>query len=170
MKLGLFPLLLVAGCLTAGLYGALHDQVSYTVSPDYFHSFKFLQFDVNPTLRNRAGASVVGWHATWWMGLLIGIPVMLVGLILPEKAYLKRCLVAFAVVAATALIVGLIGLGYATTTITEGDLSEYWVPPGVVDRVAFARVGVMHGFSYVGGFLGILTASAYLVRVRVFGK
>ena len=45
-KILLFPLLLAAGCIISGLYGAFHNQISYTVSPDYFHAFKFDQFGI----------------------------------------------------------------------------------------------------------------------------
>jgi hypothetical protein len=164
----LFPVLLVAGCLVAGTYGALHDQISYTVSPDYFHAFKFDQFGIPDGLRGRVGAAVVGWQASWWMGLVIGVPVLLVGLVLPNwRAYATRCLVAFAVVAGTALAVGLGALAWASFTITESSLPGYWYPEGVADKVAFARAGTMHNFSYLGGFIGIVTGSLYLVVERV---
>jgi hypothetical protein len=167
-KLALSPVLLVAGCLIAGLYGALHDQVSYSVSPDYFHAFKFRQFDIPVGLHNRLGAAIVGWHGSWWMGAIIGVPVLLVGLVMPDaRAYWTRGLVAFAVVAATALIVGLGALTYASASITAANLPEYWYPPGVGDRVAFARAGTMHNFSYLGGFLGGVTGSLYLVAERI---
>src|SRR5262245_51244273 len=114
-KVALFPILLIAACLCAGLYGALHNQISYTVSPDYFHAFKFDQFGIPEGLRGRIGASIVGWHASWWMGFLIGVPVLILGLILPGwKAYLSRCLLATAVVACTTLIVGLCALLFAS--------------------------------------------------------
>ena len=54
-KLLLMPPLLVLGCLIAGAYGTLHDQVSYAVSPDYFHAFKFIQFQISPHLHDRLG-------------------------------------------------------------------------------------------------------------------
>src|SRR5262245_8551818 len=99
-KMILAPVLLVAACVVAGLYGMLHNQISYSVSPDYFHAFKFIQFRIPEDLQNRLGASVVGWHASWWMGLIIGIPVLLIALILPGwRAYLSGSLMAFAVVA-----------------------------------------------------------------------
>ena len=104
------------------------------------------------------------------MGLLIGVPVLLVGLILPDgKAYLTRCLVAFVVVAATALAVGLGALLVACLTITRYNLTmeDYEHYPNVVDVVAFERAGFMHGFSYLGGFIGILTGSVYLIIARV---
>lgn len=167
-KLAVFPLLLVAGCFTAGVYGALHDQISYTVSPDYFHLYKFRQFDIARHLHNRLGAALVGWYATWWMGFLIGIPVLIVGLILPDaRTYLSRSLIAFGVVAITALVVGLGGLIYASNTVNAPADFSWDYPEGVTDPVGFARVGMMHSFGYLGGFLGTLTASAYLVAARI---
>lgn len=149
-KLALFPILLVTACLFVGLYGGLHDQISYSISPDYYHAFKFNQFSIPVALRNRVGASIVGWYASWWMGLFIGVPVLLVALIMPDRrSYVTRSLVAFAVVVFTALVVGLSALIHAS------------------DRVAFDRVGTMHNFSYLGGGLGIITASIYLVIERV---
>jgi hypothetical protein len=166
-KLPLFPLLLAAGCVVSGVYGAAHDQISYTVSPDYFHHLKFRQFDVPGYLHHRLGAALVGWHATWWMGLFIGIPLLTVGLVLPDaRAYWTRSLVAFGVVAVTALVVGLGGLAYAYQTVTTPADFPWGYPAGVTDEVGFARVGVMHNFSYLGGFLGILTGSAYLLVAR----
>lgn len=168
MKVVFFPVLLAAGCLVAGIYGALHNQISYTVSPDYFHALKFDQFGIPADLRGRIGASIVGWHASWWMGFLIGVPVLLVGLILPEwQAYLRHCLMAFVVVAVTALAVGLGALIYAYLSISASSLPAFWYSDGVVDKVAFARAAVMHNFSYLGGFLGILTATLYLIIARV---
>jgi hypothetical protein len=164
MKLALFPVLLAAACLIAGLYGALHNQISYTVSPDYFHALKFQQFDIPEHLQGRQGASIVGWYASWWMGLVIGIPVLLVGLILPRwQAYLSRCLIAFALVAATALLFGLGALLYAYLTISEASLSGYGFPAEVADKVAFIRAGTMHNFSYLGGLVGIVTGCVYLL-------
>jgi MFS family permease len=168
MKFLLFPILLVAACLVAGLYGALHNQISYTVSPDYFHAFKFDQFRIPDTLHNRLGASLVGWHASWWMGFLIGVPVLIVGLILPGwRLYASRCLISFAVVAATALLVGLSALAYASFTFEETPPDWFWYPSAAIDRSAFARAGFMHDFSYLGGFLGIFTASLYLIVERI---
>jgi hypothetical protein len=167
-KFALFPVLLIAGCLVAGCYGALHNQISYTVSPDYFHAYKFQQFGIPEDLRGRIGASIVGWRASWWMGFFIGIPVLVVGSIVPGwRGYLSRSLVAFAVVAGTALLVGLGALVYASITISEASLPLHWYPDGVADKAAFARAGAMHNFSYLGGFLGIVTGSLYSIVTRV---
>src|SRR5262249_16645938 len=147
-KMLLFPILLAIACLVSGLYGALHNQISYTVAPAYFHEFKFDQFAIPESLRNRVGAPIAACHASRWMGILIGVPVFLLGLIIPGwQAYFARCLVAVAIVAGTTLAIGLGALAYACFTISE----------------PIERAGTMHDFSYLGGVIGILTASAYLI-------
>ncbi|MGE3807750.1 MAG: hypothetical protein AB7K24_24060, partial [Gemmataceae bacterium] len=118
--------------------------------------------------RGRIGAAIVGWHASWWMGILIGVPVLLVGLILPGwQLYVSCCLWAFVVVIGTALLIGLGALLYDSITVTAEALPHYWYPQGVQDRVAFDRAGNMHNFSYLGGFLGIITGSVFLIVERV---
>lgn len=160
-------MLLLFGCLAAGVYGALHDQVSYTVSPDYFFAFKFHQFHIAPEWQNRLGAAIVGWRATWWMGVLIGAPLIVGSMFFPEtRSGAKHCLIAFAVVLATALAFGLGALVWASLTVSEANLPPFLFPDEVVDRVAFARVGLMHNASYFGGFLGIATGLVYLAIAR----
>jgi len=151
-KAVLFPVLLCLGCILCGIYGALHNQISYSVSPDFFHFDLFDRFDTPEMLRNRLGASLVGWQGTWWMGFFVCIPVLLVGLILPGPMYITRCLTAFGIVAATALIVGISAAGYAASN-PEVYSSDDWG-------------GVMHNFGYLGGLLGISTGSAFLVWER----
>ena len=59
--------------IMAGCYGMLHDQVSYTISPEYFTKMKFHQFawaDIG--WPPRVFASVIGFLASWWVGLIGG--------------------------------------------------------------------------------------------------
>jgi hypothetical protein len=164
-KLAFIPPLVIAACVFAGLYGALHNQLSYTVSPDYFHAFEFPQFRVAEP--GRLGTSLVGWRASWWMGILISTPLVLVGLVIPGwRAYCAHVMRSFVVVAGTALLTGLGALLYASLAISDSDIPAFSYPAGVVDKVAFARAGIMHNFSYLGGGLGVLTGSAYLAVAR----
>lgn len=170
-KVALFPVLILAACLTAGLYGMLHNQISYTVSLDYFHAFKFHQFRIPEVWHGRIGAALVGWRASWWMEVLIGVPVLLVGLIMPDwKSYLRHGFIAIAVAAGTTLLVGLAALAYAYATISETTLPGFYYPEGLRNNAAFARAGLMHNFSYLGGFLGIFTSSIYLLIARIGQK
>ncbi len=151
-KLVFFPVLLVAACVVAAAYGAVHNQISYTVSSEFFVEYQFGKFDIPPEMWNRTGATLIGILATWWMGLVIGIPTLLLGLMMPGwKAYVKHSLIAFGVVAGTALLVGLAALVRAYFQSNS--------PPD--------RAGTMHDFGYVGGGVGLLAAVAYLIVVRV---
>jgi hypothetical protein len=150
IKILLVPLLYCLGLVVAGAYGALHNQISYTVAPSYFHGHKFVQFGIPPEFHDRIGAAIVGWHASWWMGKYVGPPVILIALLVPGwKLYLSRTLIAMGVMVATTLCVGLAALAYSVTVCSDAD--------------AFEHAGHMHNFSYLGGFLGILTGSAYVL-------
>lgn len=161
--------LLVAACLIAGTYGACHNQVSYTVSPEYFTVFKFQQFDISPTLPDRVGAAVVGWCASWWMGLIIGAVLIPCAYVIRSPGrFAATVLRSLAWVAVTALIVGVGALVVALFSLHEENVAEitrYGQP--IDDDVAFARAGTMHNFSYLGGLLGILSGVFAVRRGRI---
>jgi hypothetical protein len=73
-RVGVYLLFLPAAVLVAGLFGIIHDQISYSVSPEYFTKFKFIQFHLlDVDLPDRARAAMVGFLASWWMGIPLGI-------------------------------------------------------------------------------------------------
>lgn len=43
-KLKVFLLIIILPTIIAGFYGILHDQLTYTISSEYFTKFKFYQF------------------------------------------------------------------------------------------------------------------------------
>lgn len=162
------PILLCMACVAAGAYGVLHDQLTYWLSPDYYHAFKFLQFRVPPDQRNWLGAAIVGWKATWWMGALVGGPVVLAAFAFRDPAeYRRRCVRGFIVVALVAAAFGVLAGLYGLATIGPDALPAFAYPEGVVDRAAFARVGVIHNASYAGGAAGLLAALIDMAIARV---
>jgi hypothetical protein len=52
--------LFLIACLLSGAYGAIHNQVSYTVSPEYFTKFKFVQFGIEPAISERLCSQQLG--------------------------------------------------------------------------------------------------------------
>jgi hypothetical protein len=163
-RLALAPISLVFACVVAGLYGAVHDQISYTVAPSYYHDFKFIQFAIAPELHNRLGASIVGWSATWWMGLVIGLPLYLAGLFIrDDRAFARQYARAAFVVVLTALLIGLGALAFAFATISDDHLPTWMIDRPVTDPAAFARAGTMHNYSYIGGFVGLIIALVSMI-------
>lgn len=61
--------------IIAGLYGIIHDCITYSIAPEYYTNFKFIQFQIPEYFRSNEllGITIVGFLATWWTGLPIGI-------------------------------------------------------------------------------------------------
>ena len=54
------------GSLVAGVYGIIHDQVTYSISTEYFTRLKFSQFHyANFGFRPRVFVGEIGFLATW---------------------------------------------------------------------------------------------------------
>jgi hypothetical protein len=61
------------GAALAGLYGIVHDQITYTISPEYFARLKFAQFHyADFGLPPRIFVAEIGFLAAWWVGFLAG--------------------------------------------------------------------------------------------------
>ena len=160
-KFALMPVLLATGCLAAGLYGALHDQVSYTVSPDYYYSFKFHQFDIPQAWQGRLVRFVVDGRDYWRAGAdRRPDPAGLEELLKPLFAgFCGRC--------GHGAGGGPGGAGLRDLDHHGGVVARLLVSRGGGQQGGIARVGTMHNFGYLGGFLGIITGSLYLVVARL---
>lgn len=156
------------GGLTAGIYGILHDQVTYTLSPEYFTRFKFDQFDyADLKLGNRVFAGTIGFLATSWIGLMAGWVFGRLSIRPPaSQPELARVTIAFAIMLGTCVAFGFAGYLYGTLT-WERSIESWseWAGGFQVDDVAaFARVGHIHNLSYVGGVIGSIAAGIWIRR------
>ena len=161
--------ILILAPLIGGLYGIFHDQITYTISPEYYTKFKFYQFGLmdigneaifpNPRLQ----VSVVGFLATWWMGIPVGIILGLVGLIQERaRTMFLTTLKAFVVTILIAFLTGLVGLIYGFLFLKYSDLS-WFMPDNLIDRTNFIAVGSMHNFSYLGGLTGLIGGITFTI-------
>ena len=174
-KLFIFLILLVFAILIAGLCGVLHNQVSYTVSPEYFTKFKFRQFGfVDLPLPERVRASMVGFLASWWMGIPIGILVGTAGFMHPGPSRMFQVTIwSFALAIIFTLFFGLCGLFYGylqTRTIDLANYRNWFIPDDVVNMRRFLCAGYMHNSSYLGGVLAVIVAWIFHVTIRLRNK
>lgn len=174
-KLFTFLYLIAIACLLAGLFGIVHDQISYTISPEYYTKFKFVQFGLTEsTLPERVQAGIVGFQASWWMGLFIGLLVGMVGFMhRGARRMFVITLRSFVLAVAFTLFVSLLGLAYGFTQTSSVNLAAYpdwFIPEGIVHLRQYLCVGYMHNASYLGGALAIVVAWAYHIGVRVRGR
>lgn len=169
----LFTLLtiILGGCLVAGLYGILHDQLTYTISPEYYTKFKFHQFglmyDGNEAIVEypRIFVSIVGFLATWWVGIPIALVLGLFSLHSHRRFMLEISFKGFIVVILISFLSGLYGLyqGFSYLSQLPRETFHRWfIPHDLVDFESFIAVGSMHNESYVGGFVGLFGGIAYI--------
>ena len=166
--------LILSSCLLGGLYGILHDQLTYTISPEYYTKFKFYQFGLmdigneaifpNP----RIEVSFVGFLATWWMGLPIGITLGLVGLIHKDRRIMfAKTFKSFFITIIIAFVTGLTGLVYGYLFLADKSLTEFpnwYIPDNLINFDDFIAVGSMHNFSYIGGLIGLVGGLTYTLN------
>ena len=164
--------IVILSCFIGAIYGIVHDQLTYSISPEYYTKFKFNQFglaeDGIPVQSPRLMAVVAGIMATWWMGYIIGAILGLVGLIHKDsKQMFTVTMKAILITMVIAFITGLIGLlyGYISLesqpehfSIFHPDISE-----PVIDIKSFEMVGLMHNFSYLGGLIGMIAGIVYSI-------
>lgn len=167
-KFAVFSTTIFISIILAGLYGILHDQVTYTISPEYFSKFKFNQFGVNPTDLggHRQAVALIGFLATWWTGIFIGLGLGLTGLLFKDHKTMNRAIrKAIFIIFCIVMVMGLIGFLFGKLKLvnTGGNWS---LPDNLNDKNSFITVGSIHNFSYLGGLLGLIIGIFYLVLMK----
>jgi hypothetical protein len=170
-KIWIFLLFVPAAVLVAGLFGVAHDEISYSVSPEYFTKFKFIQFRLlDADVPERIRAAKVGFLASWWMGLPLGILCGSAGFLQRSPAHMARALAwSLPVIAIFTLIVAFAGLVYGwwqSATFEPLRYQGWFIPPNVVSLRRFLCAGYMHNAAYLGGALSIPTAWFFHLIVR----
>ena len=159
---------LLCTIIIASCYGILHDQVTYTISPEYYTRFKFIQFGlvdegVNLPMNHRLAAMIVGIMATWWVGLTIGLFYagilsffeMQPGL---YRLYFKTVALTFGIAA----LFGITGFLYGRFHLIATGVSWH-LPEQLADKSAFICVGSIHNYSYMGGIAGCMAGILFLL-------
>ena len=151
--------LTLIGCVIAGLYGIVHDQVTYSIGPEYFTHFKFDQFAwANSRLGDRVFVSCIGFLATWWVGL-IATWILVRRLVVdqPRRVACRNVFEGFLTIFLTAVVFGVGGFLYGNMI----DLNHFtsWTAMceslGVVDTKSFIVVACIHSAGYLGGIVGL---------------
>ncbi len=175
-KFLIFLLILIIAPLIGGLYGIIHDQFTFTLSPEYYTKFKFYQFNLMDTgveaifPNPRLQVSMVGFMATWWIGIPIGLILGFEGLRHKDaKTMFRITFKALIITVSVALIVGLLGLAFGYFILVNRPIESFegwYIPNNVIDVKSYIMVGAMHNFSYIGGVIGLVVAIIYSARIR----
>jgi hypothetical protein len=152
----------------AAAFGALHNQISFTIGASYFYDVKFEQFGIDPYLRNHIGASVVGILASWWMGLFMGVPAFLLGAMTQagRRRYFYAGLRAIGVAVSIAVLGAFVGLAFGHIADINSLVGYLPLVDAFSDPIGFVRAAIMHEASYFGGAIGALAALYVMWRAR----
>jgi len=156
------------GAVIAGVYGIVHDQITYAIGPEYYTRLKFNQFKIRPeALPIWIHVAQVGFLATWWVGFFsawflarMAVPSW------PGKRALVECLKGFAVIFAAALAAGVMGYLLGIVTHDFSSWNEECHLLRVKDVPAFVRVAYIHNAGYLGGLLGLIAALLLMRRAK----
>lgn len=156
-----FATMILTGCIVAGCYGMLHDEITYTLAPEYFTKLKFDQFHLTKlSWPPRLAVAVVGFLASWWVGLIGGwiLTRIILSRASAHEAW-RYYLHALAILLGITLLAGIIGLSLAT--FSSGNDAQ-WIEAcnglGVPNASAFRQVAFIHLGSYVGAGIGLIVA------------
>ena len=162
-KFAIAILLTFISTVLAGIYGAIHDQVTYSISKEYFTVFKFDQFGFSDWGHQspRLTTAIIGFLATWWFGLAIGVFQGVLGLIHQNyKTMLKFGMNAIFITFSITIIFGLLGFIIGKIDSTNAML-KCCFPYQIYDKESFVVVGSIHNFGYTGGLVGTVAGFAY---------
>ncbi len=172
IRLALLPAMFgfaALGGILGGVYGIIHDQVTYSISDEYFTRFKFAQFHwVNFGLSPRVFVAEIGFLASWWAGFIAAwLVARLTVPAFSRPAAFRHTLRGFAMVFAAALLGSV--PGYLFGLLHRPDYSvwqDFTTPLQVADVPSFVRVAYIHNASYLGALAGLIAAIIYVWRVK----
>jgi hypothetical protein len=143
----------------------VHDQITYSISPEYFTRLKFAQFHyADFGLPARVFVAEIGFLATWWVGLFAGWFIARVSVSARSRQEAARCCArGFLIVIAFGFGAGTIG--YVLGLLRGSDYSSWESMAanlGIVDLPSFVRVAYIHNAGYLGGLVGLVSAIIHL--------
>jgi hypothetical protein len=157
------------GAILAGLYGVVHDQVTYSISPEYFTRLKFAQFHyADFGLPARVFVAEIGFLATWWVGFVAGWFIARVSVLACSQREAFRCCARGFLIVMT-FGFGAAIIGYVLGLLHGPDYSAWQSMAStlaILDLPSFVRVAYIHNASYLGGLFGLVTAIIYLRRQK----
>ncbi len=160
-------LLSLAGAWFAGGFGIIHDQITYTISPEYFTQLKFDQFRAADFgFPRRVFVAEIGFLATWWVGLIAAWFLARMALAKFEAPKWQ----VFKAMVIMASVTGMVGVcGYLLGPALFGSRagwSEALKEMGVTDLRRFYQVAGIHLGSYAGALLGWIAMMIRFSLVR----
>ncbi|NIF03965.1 hypothetical protein F3J23_00810 [Chryseobacterium sp. Tr-659] len=159
-----FILIIIISILFAGAYGIIHDQITFSISPEYYTLLKFPQFEIEQLqLASRIKVGIVGFLATWWVGLFLGIAYAFISLFFDTIHILSITVKSILINLCIAFISGILGYFYSILFLSPKNI-DWYIPLETQEIQNYINVGSIHNFGYLGGVTGLLVGIIYQIR------
>ena len=158
-------LIIVISTIIASVFGAIHNQISYSVSSEFFKNYIFGMFGTNEwNLKNeRIEASVVGIIGTYWFGLILGTIYTIIFVFMNTKSNFKNILNAILINISFAILGSLIAYLIAKFFVSYEN-SGVFMDFGTQNPQNYLEAAFMNTGSYIGGIIGIVVGIIYLLK------
>ncbi len=165
-KLGIYLLFVAVAIVIASIYGVAHHQLTFSVSPEYYTKFKFIQTNLADTLaaqhmtQPRSAVVIAGVKTSWAIGAIVGAILGLIALIFPSAENMFRA--AWQALALTLLISILLAAGSyfygpgAHIGAGAYDTMPPHLPDNLNNRTAFIRAASLQYGVLLGWCVGLL--------------
>ncbi len=167
-KYGILTQTIFFSIILAGIFGIIHDQITFSICPEYFTKFKYRQFNFSPENfgSERLTVAAIGFLATWWVGMFIGIALGFASLLLKDSKIMKGVVIkSLQIIFLSAICFSFIGFIYGRYYLTQKGV-DWWLPGDLNDLKGFITVGSIHNFSYIGGIVGLVAGIGFVLYKR----
>jgi len=159
MKLLTFILLVFIAPALAGIFGAILDQINFTISPEFFRITRFPSMGLSSLHHERWLAALTGVINSWQFGIALGVMLSFIGTIHSDhKKMFKYTMQSFGIALGVTAVITFMGI-----LITLN--SEYEMPvnlsPQVKEPMRYMAVWNINNYAYAGGIIGMLAGAAW---------
>ena len=161
----------------AGIYGVINDQITFTISSEYYTKYRFLQYNLvqvegdSRIIHPRVLVVLIAFLSTWWFPLISGLIIIIFNLIQNTwKMLLKTSVLAMLISILITVFSAIIGFILGSLIISK--LPKYYfadwcfIPDKLNDYENYITAGTMDVFNSFGGFLGLIVAIFYSYKKR----
>lgn len=168
MRIFVYLSLAIIAPLLAAVYGFIHDQITFSICPEFFQKIRFENYPELPELwHDRTKAGMIGVLNSWKIGIPLGVLLTAVSTIHKQ---LDRILSYTLTTYAITIIITFVSVMFGMLSSTV--LPENWIPlEGINDQLALYKVMNMNNFAYMGGVIGMFLGLTYhLFRYKLDNK
>lgn len=160
-------LIIILSIVIASLFGAIHNQISYSVSSEFFRNFLFGQFGIDElNIHNdRLAASIVGIIGSYWVGLILGIIHSIIFIFLKTADNFKNIINAILINIGLAFIGSFIS--YIISKFFTVENSGVFIDFGIQNPQNYIEAAYMNTGSYFGGIFGLIIGIIYLFKKNI---